>query len=182
MLLTNSAAAPVANYIPARFRRASLEDLTVPMRLQVHEAAKAGKGIVFEGATGRGKTHAMCAVANDLGVDGFVAWLDFLETIRAWWRLRTDDAHRFDPSRWAERSRHLFIDDVGTEESRSNTELGAEAFAQVVNARYKAGLVTHVTTNLGIEELGKRYGDRTVSRLAETCVWVQMTGEDRRLA
>jgi DNA replication protein DnaC len=123
----------------------------------------------------------MAAIANVHGGVGFVAFTELLETIRAWWRLKGDDAHRFDPTRWAERVPWLFIDDVGTESSRTSVEMGIETLPQIINARYKAARPTCLTTNLSPDELSARYGARMVSRLTETCAWYEMAGDDRRL-
>lgn len=72
----------------------------------------------------------------------------------------------------------MFIDDLGTEQE---TDYNTESISSLVDARYRVGLPTWFTTNLTIAEIGSRYGDRTLSRLAEMCEFITIGGEDRRM-
>jgi DNA replication protein DnaC len=78
------------------------------------------------------------------------------------------------------RVQHLFIDDLGTE---STTDYCREQVETLIDARYRQRdvLRTYITTNLTLQDLVKRYSDRTVSRLAEMCYLHEFTGADRRM-
>lgn len=62
------------------------------------------------------------------------------------------------------------IDDLGTE-SETHKVYGNEVnpFVELINARYNAGLMTIITTNLDEQEITEKYGMRTYDRLRESC-------------
>ena len=74
----------------------------------------------------------------------------------------------------------LFIDDLGTEPMYNNVT--AEYLFLVLNERLIAGRHTIVTTNLSLNELKERYGERLFSRIInkKTNVTLKLTGEDKR--
>lgn len=63
----------------------------------------------------------------------------------------------------------LLLDDLGVEKPSDYVE---RALYQILNARAEAGLPTVITTNLKLEEILGRYGDRIYSRIAKACEWV----------
>lgn len=72
----------------------------------------------------------------------------------------------------------LFLDDLGVEQA---TEYNADTIATLLDARYRTKKPTWISTNLTIEALGQRYGQRIVSRLAERLLFLEISGIDRRL-
>lgn len=76
------------------------------------------------------------------------------------------------------------FDDFGTEPKAIWYGKHHEFFRIVLEARYNAfihtGLITHITTNLTIEDIGKRYGAHIESRLYEQFNIIVMAGTDRR--
>lgn len=78
----------------------------------------------------------------------------------------------------------LVIDDIGTE--RESVHFGARSWSvsDLLHARYviwcKTGARTHITTNLPIPDLQRRYDERIISRMREMCVHASFTGSDRR--
>ena len=73
----------------------------------------------------------------------------------------------------------LIIDDLAAER---DTEFMAEQIMSIIDARYRAGIVT---TNLTAQELSGATDirkQRVFSRLIEMCVPITVTGRDRRKA
>src|SRR5256885_17172502 len=60
----------------------------------------------------------------------------------------------------------LHLDDLGAERS---TEWVLEHLYSIVNERWQDSRSMVVTTNLGLDQLREQLGERTVSRLSETC-------------
>ena len=74
----------------------------------------------------------------------------------------------------------MIIDDLGTEAVYKNITL--EYLYLVINERQLAGKHTMITSNLSMDRLGERYGDRIASRLLDkkTCYAAQFDGDDIR--
>lgn len=76
-------------------------------------------------------------------------------------------------------ARRLFLDDLGVErETPHNTD----AISALLYARYSRDLPTWITTNLSLDDLRSRYGERVFSRIFDRSILVELTGADRRLA
>ena len=72
----------------------------------------------------------------------------------------------------------LILDDIGVERV---SDFVLETLYRVINYRYVNMLPTIFTSNLNIQELADKIGDRSVSRIVEMCGVVELTGSDRRL-
>lgn len=74
----------------------------------------------------------------------------------------------------------MIIDDLGTEAVYKNITL--EYLYLVINERQLAGKHTMITSNLSMDRLGERYGERIASRLLDkkTCYAAQFDGDDIR--
>lgn len=76
------------------------------------------------------------------------------------------------------------FDDFGTESKAWHYGKQVDIFKTILEERYNHFLdgdcKTHLSTNLTIDEIGKRYGDRVESRLYEMFNIVILTGKDRR--
>lgn len=141
---------------------------------------KHGKGLLFYGTVGTGKTfHAAC-IANaliDRGypclVTNFARLVNTLQGMFEGKQQYIDSLNQFDL---------LVIDDLAAER---DTEYMNEIVQNIIDSRYRAGLPTIITTNLSAEEI-KNPADvrkqRTYSRLLEMCLPVQVSGKDRRKA
>ncbi len=79
------------------------------------------------------------------------------------------------------------IDDIGSEQP---SEWSASKIFAIINARYEAYMPTVITTNYSGEELERRMtpdgGDdrnakKTLDRLKETCVGIDMTWQSWRV-
>lgn len=77
----------------------------------------------------------------------------------------------------------LFMDDLGTEETH---ELVISTLTTIIDSRSRERRLTIFTSNLDINQLGKKLGDRIASRITGMCARgqniIEMTGADRRLA
>jgi DNA replication protein DnaC len=161
-----------------------------------------GKGLLFVGRPGLGKTHLSVGILGALilqhRVKGlFVDYRDLLKQVQ----------NSYDPAvsatelsilRPVFNAEVLVIDDLGASKP---TDWVFDTVAHILNSRYNDRLITIITTNFAnlpevkAEELvrknesqrimsertlGDRIGDRVLSRLPEMCVVVEMSGEDFR--
>lgn len=128
-----------------------------------------GKGLLITGSCGLGKTLigtyilpqvinyfcrkvVMCCDANEINT-------------------RADELMKY----------HLLsIDDIGTEERVNLYGNKRMVFPELVDAAEKKGHLLIITTNLNVDELRQKYGDRSISRLRAITKFVPFTGEDLR--
>lgn len=74
----------------------------------------------------------------------------------------------------------ISLDDVGTEEVSVKYGEKRLAFAEVMDAAEKYGKLVIVSTNLTLDDLRQRYGDRVVDRIKATMVRVPFNGKSLR--
>lgn len=72
----------------------------------------------------------------------------------------------------------LVIDDLGAEKT---SEWVLQTFYIILNRRYSDKLQTIITSNLSLDELREKLGDRIASRIAGMCKIIQLHGKDKRL-
>lgn len=72
----------------------------------------------------------------------------------------------------------LVLDDLGVEKT---TEWALQTLYIILNNRYSNYMQTIITSNLSIEEISEKLGDRIASRIAGMCKIVKLTGKDRRI-
>jgi DNA replication protein DnaC len=149
-----------------------------------------GRGLMFVGQAGRGKTHlavgVLRALIEEKGCQGlFCDYGDLLKQIQNSYNARseTTEYELLQPVLEAE---VLVLDDLG---STKPTTWVLDTVAHVLNARYNHKRTTIITTNFankppaagGKEDtLGDRIGERMRSRLVEMCVCLEIQGEDFR--
>lgn len=142
------------------------------------EMKKRGKGLLFYGTVGTGKTFSAACIANaliDRGIPCLMTnFARLVNTIHGMYdgkQQYIDGLNRFDL---------VVIDDLAAER---DTEYMNEIVQNIIDCRYRAGLPTIVTTNLSAEEI-KNPADvrkqRTYSRLLEMCIPIEVAGKDRR--
>lgn len=137
-----------------------------------------GKGLLFHGSVGTGKTYTAACIANDLIDKGVpVLMTNFsriINTVQGRFEGRQeyiDSLGEFDL---------LIIDDLAAER---NTEFVNEIVFSVIDARYRSGLPLIVTTNLSAKAMAQeREQDRQriYSRVLEMCHPIEVNGADRR--
>jgi DNA replication protein DnaC len=158
----------------------------------------AGRGLLFVGTAGLGKTHLAVGVLQRLvrerGAKGlFCDYRELLKNIQNSYNpeVRTTELELLKPVFAAE---VLVLDDLGAQKPN---EWVWDTVALILNTRYNDKQSTIITTNYpdlpaaggnlsDLERaareptLGDRIGDRMRSRLAEMCVRVDMQGIDFR--
>lgn len=145
--------------------------------LHFPEMRKNGKGLLFFGPVGTGKTFFATAIANELIDEGYRCFVtNFPRLCNRLSALRDrqagiDDLNSYDL---------LVIDDLASER---NTEFMNELVWNVIDSRYRAGLPIIITTNLTREELKTTEiaQARIFSRLYEMCTFLRVDGADRRI-
>lgn len=138
-----------------------------------------GKGILFYGGVGTGKTYAAASIANALIDQGHPCLVT--NFVRLTNQISESFEGRQDYIDNISKYKLLVIDDFASER---NTEYMAEMVTNTIDARYRSGLPLIVTTNLTASDLKTppdlRH-DRIYSRVLEMCVPVEVTGGDRRI-
>lgn len=142
------------------------------------EWKKQGKGLLFFGSVGTGKTFISACIANALIDKGYSCLVTnfarLVNTIQGMFDGKQeyiDSLNRFDL---------LVIDDLASER---NTEYMNEIVFNIIDSRYRSGLPLIITTNLTGEELKKPAEiskQRIYSRLFEMCLPIEVAGDDRR--
>jgi DNA replication protein DnaC len=203
-----------ATHIPERYRHCTLDGykttfenvhslqkealVTARMFVRDYPAGTEGRGLLFTGTIGVGKTHLAVGVLKRLvrekSVKGlFCDYRELLKSIQNSYnpQVQTTELELLKPVFTAE---VLVLDDLGAQKPN---EWVWDTVALILNTRYNDNQTTIVTTNYpdlpaaggGLTEtqraarditLGDRIGDRMRSRLAEMCIQVPMTGEDFR--
>lgn len=141
---------------------------------------KDGKGLLFYGDVGTGKTFFASCIANaliDKGIPCLVTnFSRLINTVSGMYDGKQDYIDGLN------RFQLLVIDDLAAER---DTEYASEIVYSVIDARYRAGLPLIVTTNLTNEQLkhpDTEAKNRVFSRLFEMCLPFAVTGKDRRKA
>lgn len=81
--------------------------------------------------------------------------------------------------------KHLIIDDLGTEPNEANifgTKVNPMQFILERRLNYWPRVKTYITSNLTREDLFRRYGERLLSRLEGSMIFIVLDGKDWRRA
>ena len=136
--------------------------------------------LYLTGPAGTGKTHAAAATALDvIATTGRrVQWLNvpsFIANIRA--SFGDGGEPMPTPHDLVRYQNLVVIDDLGAQRT---TEFVRETLYALINELYEQEVRFIITSNVPPAKLGESLGDRVVSRLAEACTVIPMTGPDRR--
>lgn len=139
-----------------------------------------GKGLIFYGSVGTGKTFYSACIANALIDRGLPCLVTNFSRLANTLNATFDGRQEYLDS--LNRYELLVIDDLAAER---DTEYMGEIVQTIIDSRYRAKMPTIITTNLSAEEI-KNPADirkqRTYSRLLEMCLPVEVQGRDRRRA
>ena len=141
------------------------------------EMKQRGKGLLFLGPTGTGKTFFACAVANALIDRGYTARVTTFANIASELQSSYDKSEVYTELNNCDL---LVLDDLGTERGTSYME---EIIFTVIDDRCTIKKPLIVTTNLMPEDLNKTTDmtrRRIFSRLKELCIFIPVAGADRR--
>lgn len=75
----------------------------------------------------------------------------------------------------------IYVDDIGTENLSVKYGEKRLAFAELADEAEKKGKLLILTTNLSIDELREKYGERTIDRLRAITRTVLFSGESLRI-
>ena len=199
--------------IPERYRDCSLDAyeisheahrslgealLTARRFVEEYPSGTKGKGLLFTGSIGVGKTHLAVGILQRLvrerGVRGlFCDYRELLKNIQNSYnpQVNTTELELLKPVFAAE---VLVLDDLGAQKPN---EWVWDTVALILNTRYNDKQTTIITTNYADlpagggakteaeratreQTLGDRIGDRMRSRLAEMCMRIDINGKDYR--
>jgi DNA replication protein DnaC len=136
-----------------------------------------GKGLLFYGSVGTGKSYISACIANALLNQGYTVLMTSFATIENTAFSISDKQEYYDS---LNRYTLLIIDDLGIERKTSYMQ---EIVYNVIDSRCRSGLPLIVTSNLTNEQL-KNPADvnaqRVYSRLLKMCHPIMVSGEDRR--
>ena len=139
------------------------------------EMKKDGKGLLFYGDCGVGKTYAAACIVNELVDRGIPCLMtSFSRILNALWSVEDKQAY-IDSLNQVDL---LVIDDLGAERQ---SEYVAEQVFNVIDCRVRANLPMIVTTNLSLRELTAPTAHKRIyERLLGKCHPVEVTGQNRR--
>ena len=136
--------------------------------------------LLFSGDTGRGKTFLSACIARTVADRGYSVVYEsaghmFAKLERA--KFAGDEAAREETKRYSECDL-LIIDDLGTE---MPGQFVTAALYALVNDRLLSGKPMIISTNLNVEDLGRRYSSQIASRLRGSFTRVAFLGDDIRV-
>lgn len=167
---------------PERYANAEYAHVPERVRELIKEMRSNKKGIYLYGDVGTGKTHIAYAIKNKWeAVTG--EYVEFWNTTELLQEIKDDfDRDAYSRTHTLERlmdsKKLLILDDIGVEKP---SEWALERFYLLINRRYNEMRPIIFTSNFSLAELSDRIGERTVSRIAELCTPIKLTGTDRRI-
>jgi len=187
--------------LPERYARCTFDNFDAsenPVALETARAFVAGRitGLFLQGGTGTGKTHLMAAIGQAMEREAgyeiihnpghadtaratkavaplYQSIFDLASCMRRYFEERGG----VDLERDCCHADVLLLDDLGAERLVDGAQFTVE---KVIETRYSRCLPTVITSNLTLEAVVERYGNRMLSRMTEGGRIVQMRGRDRR--
>lgn len=187
----------VAAGISLRYHNAKMTDISGTV-LELFKDFGKGESYFIYGGVGTGKTHLAAALIRGYLekrpvkkikfqdgqrtiqaplVPRIVSVPDLLMEIRQVFSGRSEKTEGGLIKDYGE-YRTLFLDDIGVEKA---TEWALQTLYTIVDNRYREMRQTIITSNLDLNALASRVGDRIVSRITGMCKIVNLRGKDRRL-
>ena len=163
--------------VPERFKDAEIDEVT---HAKIKKVFAEKKGCYFYGTAGTGKTHLLYGLLKFLRISGYSCNIWNLPDQLAYFRTKYSEkgGGEEDIDHELKEKGVLLIDDFGAEKQ---TEWNTEIMYRLINFRYENMLPTFFASNLSIQELADRSGDRLASRIVEMCEVVEIGGKDRRV-
>lgn len=143
------------------------------------EIRKLGKGLLFYGPVGTGKSHIAACIANEVINEGYLVRMTNISTMVN--ELQASFDGRAEYIYNLQKYDLLIVDDLGIERS---SEYMSEQVFNIIDSRISSGLPMIVTTNLSIEEMPNAPSidnRRVYQRILEHCHPVEISGASRRL-
>lgn len=178
--------------MPDRFLDARIEQLPAAYQPITKEI----KGLFLAGDRGTGKTHIACAIMRDSTLQvrprekqygGFYIYQADLPLFVSVSDLFLEVGDTFKDKETSVKNivdkysavSTLVLDDIGTE---GDNAWAFQILFAIVDRRYNKMRKTIFTSNLSLQDLSNKLGDRIASRIAEMCVVKVIKGCDRRLS
>ncbi|MDR3178473.1 MAG: ATP-binding protein [Oscillospiraceae bacterium] len=145
------------------------------------EFSVSSKNLLFQGATGLGKTHLSLAIAKEVINKGFGVVYSSVQSIVS--SLSKEkfspkkDQDLFDSQKHISECDLLILDDLGVEFSNSFSNF---VIYNTIDSRIMLSKPTIISTNLSFEELEQMYSERLVSRVMGDYINVGFCGNDIR--
>lgn len=128
-----------------------------------------GRGLLCFGNCGRGKT-LICGKILPLVLNHYCRKV-----------VSCYDAQQMNANLDDVKQKHIiYVDDIGTENLSVKYGEKRLAFAELADETEKKGKLLIITTNLSIDELREKYGERTIDRLKTVTRTVLFSGESLR--
>lgn len=143
------------------------------------------KGMFIYGGHGTGKTSSLLIIQQISKKYALKQlWFPIIETGDVVMKFNTEKNKDFIIKDYS--TGNYMFDDLGAETSASNIFIyGKEdIFIRILEARYvqyiSKGTITHITSNLTLSEIKKRYGPRVEDRFIEMFNIIELGGDSRR--
>lgn len=169
--------------LPERFAEAATFKLPDDFYTAISNLSE--KGIMLQGNVGVGKTFMVLAAMSKIAQlneeqGQSISWrlwsvADILVEMRENFGKNADGMTAVEKARTAD---VLVLDDLGAEKY---SEWAEAALFSIIDDRYVRMAPIIITTNLTLDEISARLGDRIASRLAHMCTTLELSGNDRRL-
>lgn len=133
-----------------------------------------GKGLLLMGSYGTGKTILATRIVLPL-----VKW--YMENKKDWYSgfgMYVYSAYEMKEA--FERNFHVCIDDVGMENFEKSYGSTTDYFTRLIDNAERRALLLICTTNLSVNELKEKYGERTFDRMKKLMRPVVFSGESLR--
>lgn len=128
-----------------------------------------GRGLLCYGNCGRGKSLICCKIIPPL------LYHYHAKIVKCY------DAQQMNADPDTVKAKHIIcLDDVGTEGVSVKYGDRRMAFSEIVDEAEKRGKLLILTTNLGLNEILQKYGERTMDRLVAVTRSVQFKGDSLR--
>lgn len=128
-----------------------------------------GRGLLCHGNCGRGKSLICCKVIPLL-------LFHYCKKV-----VSCYDAQQINSNIDDVKKQHIiYIDDVGTEDVSVKYGERRMAFPELVDEAEKRNKLLIITTNLSLDEISQKYGERTIDRLVAITTRVKFVGRSLR--
>lgn len=138
-------------------------------------------GLFLHGRAGRRKSILAARLTKALILRlEQVAWIDMHAitfTLRKTFNAGIGETTEYSVIEKCTRPRYAVLDDLGAGQI---TSYGQSVIHQVINTRIQNRLPTIITSNLSIEQVERKLGERIASRIAGMCEILKMGGPDMR--